>query len=106
MSVVYDNYPYKRGLPQVKKFRYASTKTVEYGVYEGGYQVWEGGDDLYEYCAHNLEQFKGKRVLEIGCGQALPSILLKLNGAQVDVSDYVCVSLILLTQLLINIIEC
>ncbi|KAL7717661.1 hypothetical protein QTN25_005055 [Entamoeba marina] len=83
-----DNYPKKNGIYQVKKIKMACKSTIQTGVYEGGFQIWEGGDDLYEFCANNINRFQNKRVLEVGCGQALPSILLKLHGIMVDVADY------------------
>ncbi|EKE38203.1 hypothetical protein ENUP19_0047G0132 [Entamoeba nuttalli] len=83
-----DCYPKCDGIEQVKKIKHASVQTIKTGVYEGGFQIWEGGDDLYNYIAHHIELFKGKKVLEVGCGQALPSVLLKKHGIEVDVADY------------------
>ncbi|KAK7472509.1 hypothetical protein VKT23_000624 [Stygiomarasmius scandens] len=50
------------------------------GVYEGGLKTWECSLDLVDYL-HSLKQKEdfsvtGKRVLEIGCGTAVPSIYL------------------------------
>ena len=38
------------------------------GVYEGGLKIWECSLDLVHYIINNSEIFKGKRVLELGCG--------------------------------------
>ena len=84
----FDYYPLGKNIEQVKKVKQASLLTIKTGEYEGGYQIWEGGDDLYEYIAKHLDFFEGKKVLEIGCGQALPSVLLKKHGIEVDVADY------------------
>ncbi|ELP87910.1 hypothetical protein EIN_274970 [Entamoeba invadens IP1] len=83
-----DTELYPSNPPQVKKIKQSVVQTIQAGVYEGGFQIWEGGDDLYNHIATTLPKFSNKRVMELGCGQALPSILLKLNGATVDVSDY------------------
>ncbi|KAL0867333.1 hypothetical protein Bca101_046451 [Brassica carinata] len=55
------------------------------GVYEGGLKLWEGSVDLVkalekESQTRNLS-FPGKRVLELGCGHALPGIYACLKGA-------------------------
>ncbi|KAL1219575.1 hypothetical protein V5N11_029249 [Cardamine amara subsp. amara] len=55
------------------------------GVYEGGLKLWEGSIDLVkalekESLTGNLS-FSGKRVLELGCGHALPGIYACLKGA-------------------------
>jgi len=53
------------------------------GTYEGGLKTWEGGVDLVEVLAeydaktHKLvERIRGKRVIEVGCGTALPTLYL------------------------------
>jgi len=51
------------------------------GVYEGGLKTWECSLDLVEYlhelqCSSNFGGFSGKRVLEIGCGTAMPSLYI------------------------------
>ncbi|KAI9322158.1 hypothetical protein BX666DRAFT_2022669 [Dichotomocladium elegans] len=61
------------------------------GVYEGGFKTWECSLDLVEYLAGlPKEQTCGKRVLELGCGSALPSLFMLMNDQrnQVDVQDY------------------
>ncbi|KAI8146300.1 hypothetical protein BJV82DRAFT_705704 [Fennellomyces sp. T-0311] len=61
------------------------------GVYEGGFKTWECSLDLAEYLSQlPKDQITGKRILELGCGSALPSLVLlakDLNN-QVDVQDY------------------
>ncbi|KAG0223812.1 Histidine protein methyltransferase 1 [Actinomortierella wolfii] len=60
------------------------------GVYEGGLKTWECALDLVAYLAENPESYDGKRVLELGCGSALPGIyvLTKSESVQVDFQDY------------------
>ncbi|GMY32102.1 histidine protein methyltransferase 1 homolog isoform X1 [Fagus crenata] len=55
------------------------------GKYEGGLKLWEGSLDLVkalytEFKNGNLS-FRGKRVLELGCGHGLPGIFACLEGA-------------------------
>uniref|UniRef100_A0A7S0BJL8 protein-histidine N-methyltransferase n=1 Tax=Rhodosorus marinus TaxID=101924 RepID=A0A7S0BJL8_9RHOD len=51
------------------------------GEYEGGRKLWESSVDLVQYCASEKLSFAGKRVLELGCGHALPSIFAAQQGA-------------------------
>jgi gamma-glutamylcyclotransferase (GGCT)/AIG2-like uncharacterized protein YtfP len=58
------------------------------GRYEGGFKAWECSVDL---CAHLAEQFdalvggrSGLRVVELGCGAALPSLLALELAARAD----------------------
>mmetsp|Transcript_1152 Transcript_1152/g.3242 ORF Transcript_1152/g.3242 Transcript_1152/m.3242 type:complete len:132 (-) Transcript_1152:2369-2764(-) len=51
------------------------------GEYEGGRKLWESSVDLVQYCALENLSFAGKRVLELGCGHALPSIFAAQQGA-------------------------
>ncbi|GLB39344.1 putative protein-histidine N-methyltransferase activity [Lyophyllum shimeji] len=47
------------------------------GVYEGGLKTWEGSVDLAGYLAGHVDvlgDVRGKRILEIGCGTAIPSM--------------------------------
>ena len=57
-------------------------------VYEGGLKIWECSVDLVKYLMETGLEFKGKRVLEIGCGAGLPGIFALLKGAEVDFQDY------------------
>ena len=57
-------------------------------VYEGGLKIWECSVDLVEYLMESNVECEGKRVLEIGCGAALPGIFTLLQGAEVDFQDY------------------
>eukprot|EP00798_Chlamydomonas_sp_ICE-L_P017092 gene17092-23388_t len=69
-------------------------------VYEGGFKLWEGAIDLCSYLVQTYKlakvmtskqdfpELKGKQVLELGCGHALPGILLLLAGADVHFQDY------------------
>ncbi|KAG0198404.1 hypothetical protein BGX28_008184 [Mortierella sp. GBA30] len=60
------------------------------GVYEGGLKTWECALDLVAYLAEQKENFDGKKVLELGCGSALPGIyiLTQSDSVQVDLQDY------------------
>ncbi|TDL24460.1 hypothetical protein BD410DRAFT_719432, partial [Rickenella mellea] len=53
------------------------------GVYEGGLKTWECSLDLVDYLEGSIkpirrdkEWIRGKRILEIGCGTAIPSLYL------------------------------
>lgn len=55
------------------------TTDLEDRVYEGGMKVWEGSLDLVRYiCQHKsaLQLDKRSRILELGCGHALPACWL------------------------------
>ncbi|KAF5351248.1 hypothetical protein D9756_008447 [Leucocoprinus leucothites] len=47
-------------------------------VYEGGLKTWECSIDLVEYLdsTQGAEGFRGKRILELGCGTAVPSLYI------------------------------
>lgn len=64
------------------------------GTYEGGLKTWEGGVDLVEVLAeydqktHKLvERIRGKRVIEVGCGTALPTLYLVQRLLEAPVSE-------------------
>ncbi|KCV71439.1 hypothetical protein H696_02386 [Fonticula alba] len=64
------------------------------GVYEGGFKSWEASTDLTIYLQGLLTDGQltigpSTRVLELGCGSALPGIFLLTRGAGlVDFQDY------------------
>uniref|UniRef100_A0A915Q319 protein-histidine N-methyltransferase n=1 Tax=Setaria digitata TaxID=48799 RepID=A0A915Q319_9BILA len=60
------------------------------GIYEGGFKIWECAIDLCEYIDKFLEpQILNKKILEVGCGAGLPSILALQKGAKEAVlQDY------------------
>ncbi|KAG0300265.1 Histidine protein methyltransferase 1, partial [Dissophora globulifera] len=60
------------------------------GVYEGGLKTWECALDLVAYLAEQKENYDGKKVLELGCGSALPGIyvLTRSDAVKVDLQDY------------------
>ncbi|KAJ3320618.1 Histidine protein methyltransferase 1 [Boothiomyces sp. JEL0866] len=59
------------------------------GEYEGGIKTWECSLDLLEYLENNTELVKGKKVIELGCGSALPGIFCLEAGARfVSFQDY------------------
>eukprot|EP00127_Corallochytrium_limacisporum_P006267 Clim_evm11s224 gene=Clim_evmTU11s224 len=49
------------------------------GVYEGGFKLWESSVDLGKYLCHNSDSAirTAQRVLEVGCGMALPSVTVR-----------------------------
>jgi len=53
------------------------------GVYEGGLKTWECSLDLVDYLEGlqdpELRDVRGKRILELGCGTAIPSLYLLQN---------------------------
>ncbi|KAF8359477.1 hypothetical protein PRIPAC_94472, partial [Pristionchus pacificus] len=51
-------------------------------VYEGGFKVWECARDLCDLIEAEQELVKGKDVIELGCGAALPSIVALKEGAR------------------------
>ncbi|GMR42823.1 hypothetical protein PMAYCL1PPCAC_13018, partial [Pristionchus mayeri] len=51
-------------------------------VYEGGLKVWECSKDLCELIEAEAEIVKGKNIVELGCGGALPSIMALHMGAK------------------------
>lgn len=55
------------------------------GKYEGGLKLWECTIDLIETLRREIQDgqlsFRGKRVLELGCGHGLPGIFSCLKGA-------------------------
>jgi 2-polyprenyl-3-methyl-5-hydroxy-6-metoxy-1,4-benzoquinol methylase len=58
------------------------------GVYEGGFKVWEGSVDLVNYLVKEKVDFKGLKVIDLGCGHAFPGIHAAMEGAHVDLQDY------------------
>jgi len=46
------------------------------GVYEGGLKTWESSLDLVRVLSDIGLKLSGKRILEVGCGTAMPSIYL------------------------------
>lgn len=49
--------------------------------------VWPAGRLLAELCEREGEKWRGREVLEIGCGLALPSLVLARAGALVTATD-------------------
>lgn len=57
-------------------------------VYEGGYKLWECAIDLAEYL-RKTSMCKGKSVLELGAGHAIPSIVAAMQDAKfLCIQDY------------------
>ncbi|KAH9320036.1 hypothetical protein KI387_021805, partial [Taxus chinensis] len=55
------------------------------GKYEGGLKLWESSIDLVNTLKREIQDgqlsFRGKQVLELGCGHGLPGIFACLKGA-------------------------
>ncbi|VDP10773.1 unnamed protein product [Soboliphyme baturini] len=53
-----------------------------------GLHVWPCAEVLSSFILSNEDLFRGKRIIEIGCGAAVPSIVaLKSGAVHVDLSD-------------------
>ena len=60
----------------------ANSTDLVSGVYEGGLKIWECSEDLVEFLHSNKSgRLKGLKVLELGCGAALPGIYCFKEGA-------------------------
>ncbi|KAK3870247.1 hypothetical protein Pcinc_024511 [Petrolisthes cinctipes] len=57
-------------------------------VYEGGLKIWECTWDLLQFLATSDLTFDGKRVLELGCGAALPALYCAKQGSHITLQDY------------------
>lgn len=61
----------------------------------GGAKVWECTETVGEYLTKGdnkkslIDEFKGKTVLDLGCGAGILGILALQNGASVHFQDYV-----------------
>lgn len=69
----------------------ASHSDLVAGQYEGGLKVWECSVDLCQYLSEGDASLTiaGSRVLELGCGVALPGLLAAKMGAScVHFQDY------------------
>lgn len=62
-------------------------------VYEGGFKIWECTQDLADYFTgtdDGQNEFRDKRVCDLGCSAGILGILALVNGAsRVDFQDYV-----------------
>lgn len=80
---------------------------VRKNVYEGGLKIWEGTNDLLEVLSQPEflnQEFKGGKVMELGCGAGIPSCYLLYNAIKASLpckfvfSDYNFAVLQLLTM--------
>jgi nicotinamide N-methyltransferase len=53
-----------------------------------GHHLWNAAKRFAQFLDTHAELYRGKRVLELGAGAALPSIIAALNGAHVVITDY------------------
>ena len=75
-------------IPEKPKYLEANTDLVK-NVYEGGLKIWECSHDLVEYLSNNEIQIKGQKVLELGCGAALPGLFcVHKNASIVHLQDF------------------
>lgn len=59
------------------------------GTYEGGFKLWECTIDLLTYLSLNTSLFKGKSILDLGCGTGILGVFTLMAGAQnVDFQDF------------------
>lgn len=60
------------------------------GIYEGGLKTWEASYDLVKYLKLYLGEtdIRNFKVLELGCGSALPGCFCLSRGAHVDFQDF------------------
>ena len=66
-------------------------------VYEGGLKIWECSHDLVQFLSQTKVPIQDQRVLELGCGAALPGLyclhqkasLLHLQDFNSEVIDYI-----------------
>ncbi|XP_014358226.2 histidine protein methyltransferase 1 homolog [Papilio machaon] len=59
------------------------------GKYEGGLKVWECTSDVIKYLLDNPDiNFKGAKVLDLGCGVGILGIYALLNDSIVTFQDY------------------
>ena len=58
------------------------------GTYEGGLKVWECSEDLARYLHSSPLEMNGLKVLDLGCGAALPGLYCFAKGAEVWFNDY------------------
>ncbi|XP_053959433.1 histidine protein methyltransferase 1 homolog [Anastrepha ludens] len=60
------------------------------GIYEGGAKIWECTEDLLQYLVKTFkpQEWRGKRVLDLGCGAGLLGIYAYKCGSTVHFQDY------------------
>jgi len=58
------------------------------GTYEGGLKVWECSEDLARFLHTSPLEMAGLKVLDLGCGAALPGLFCFSEGAEVWFNDY------------------
>lgn len=61
---------------------FAEDKCPYYGV------LWPAAEGLVEFVLKNQEKFKNKKMIEIGCGLAYPSLVAKFLGADIVTTDF------------------
>ncbi|CAL4065763.1 unnamed protein product [Meganyctiphanes norvegica] len=57
-------------------------------IYEGGLKIWECTWDLLKHLDSSNIDFTNCKILELGCGAALPAIYTATYGAQITIQDY------------------
>ncbi|KAI8616753.1 hypothetical protein BC830DRAFT_1116790 [Chytriomyces sp. MP71] len=78
------------------------------GVYEGGFKTWECSLDMVKYLDEfSSDLFRGKRILELGCGSALPGLYCLAKGSHVDFQDYneLVIKMVTMPNVLINTVS-
>ncbi|RHZ75389.1 hypothetical protein Glove_214g42 [Diversispora epigaea] len=94
----------------VKIIELTAENDLVQGVYEGGLKTWECSLDLVRYLSSIIKDIDlvDKKVLELGCGSALPSIFLLSNQQflRIDFQDYneQVLKLVTIPNILVNTI--
>eukprot|EP00897_Mesotaenium_endlicherianum_P008099 jgi/Mesen1/7317/ME000376S06480 len=74
-----------RGTVNTSQILGTSNTDLVPGKYEGGLKLWECTIDLIETLRREMQdghlQFRGKDVLELGCGHGLPGVVASIKGA-------------------------
>lgn len=79
-------FQFKQNSDDDEFIRVISNNDIVKNVYQGGFKLWEASLDLANYL--DPVEFNGKRVLELGCGAAIPGITAQKLGSIVDFQDY------------------
>lgn len=60
-------------------------------VYEGGLKIWQCTYDILNHLYQKEINFKGQKVLDLGCGAGILGLYAYKQGAKVCFQDYVSI---------------